>query len=1112
MQRGFAIVFVLFALAITYSWGQGTSYLTGFVTDSSGAVVSNATVLIIDEGTGTRYELKTTETGLYRSPTLPPGMYDVDVKAGGFQETITKAVEVLVGQPRSLDVALTVGAVTQSIEVNAAAPLLKTEDSGLGQSVQSQQISGLPYFNRSAGVLLALAPNVRYTGEDVISYGASRYNVAGFTNVNVLIDGTSAVGDREDVAQMVVNPSVEAVQEVKIDENQYSAQFGKDIGALVEMQTKSGTNDFHGGLYYYFRNEDLDSKNAFSQTRPVDREQLPGATFGGPILKNRLFFFSAFETDLATSPVGETLTVPTAAERTGNFSGLGKVIYNPATTVTNPITGAVTRTPFAGNMIPAMNFDPASQLALAYIPLPNVPGALANNLLTSTGTNLTKYRGVDRVDWNIGQNDHLYFDYLFDHTLNVNLGTPEYNALSPAASPSLAGFGFQFFTQSYSWSELHTFSPSFFMSNKIAWRPRYIMRANPAIDPGAQWAQKLGIKNYAGENLPASYGGDLGFPSYNFSGYTGLGPGSLQFAEHPIKEISYDLDLTYVHGAHTFKFGFQYEYGQHGAPDQTTPTGSFSFSPTESGLPGSANSGDAFASFLLGQVDSASTELGPLLIWHNSYFGSYIQDDWKVSRTLTFNLGLRWDIDAPVYEAQNRGNGFNFVEINPVSGTPGIVTFLNTPGHPDAGYFNVDWHRFAPRFGFAWQALPGTVVRGGYGIFNIDPDLGANTRAPALGFNTIANFNSPDSGVTPAFVLSNGFPSYPLGGNTALLTAGYGAVPVGQRPTTSPTFVNPNWKFGYAQNFNLSVQHQLPFNMLIEVAGQAALGRNLPISISWNQVPPALWGISGANYTRRPFPQYNNVTDVKNAEGTSNYWGGYVRLEKRYSKGLTLTANYSLQKTLGFLGGSQYYPWLSYGPSVYNEANGVTSVPYQLATISWVYELPIGPGHQYLNSGAMGRIFGGWSVGGLLSWNAGVPFGVTCSCDSLNSNGPLGNRVNIIGNPSLANPTPSLWFNTAAFAQPAFGTIGNFGGVLLGPADTRLDVTLKKIIPITERVRLSLVGEFFNFTNTPQFGPPDSNLGDPTFGITNGPGGGLGANTLGPYGQRQIQLGGRIDF
>jgi TonB dependent receptor len=500
------------------------------------------------------------------------------------------------------------------------------------------------------------------------------------------------------------------------------------------------------------------------------------------------------------------------------------------------------------------------------------------------------------------------------------------------------------------------------------------------------------------------------------------------------------------------------------------------------------------------------------LIWHNWYYGAYVQDDWKVRRNLTLNLGLRWDIDAPVYESQYRGNGFNFNAINPVSGTPGIVNFFNAPGGPVGGFYNIDWHRFAPRFGFAYQAVPQTVIRGGYGIFNINPNLGANTRAPSLGYTTVGQFNSPDGGVTPAFILANGFPNYPLGGDPSVLNASFGAVPVGTPPTTTPTFVNPRWKFGYVQNFNLSIQRQLPFNMLIEIAGQASLARNLPIQVNWNEVPPQFWGLTGNNYVHRPFPQYNNVTEVKNAEGTQNYWNGYVRLEKRFSKGLTLTSNYSLGKSLGFLGGSIYFPRLSYGPAIYNEANGVTAVPYQMATISWAYDLPWGHGQRWLNSGWVSYVLGGWSIGGVLSWNGGVPFGVTCSCDSLNGNSPLGNRVNIVGNPNLSNPTPSLWFNTAAFAAPPFGTIGNYGGTLLGPSNTRLDFTLRKMFSLTEHVKFTLLGEFFNFTNTPQFGPPDSNLGDPTFGQTNGPGPGLGANTLGPYGARQIQLGGRIDF
>ena len=1094
-------------------WAQGTAYLTGFVRDPTGAAVVGANIAIQNTNTGGHWDLKTTDDGVYRSPALSPGEYQLTVTASGFQESVAKGVSVLLGQSRDLDFTLQVGAVNQSVEVHATGVLLKTEDPGLGQNIEYKQVSTLPYFNRSAGVLLSLAPTVRYTGEDVISYGASRYNVGGFTNVNVMVDGASVNGDRTDVAQMVYNPSVEALQEVKVSTNQYSAEFGKDVGALVQMQAKSGTNSYHGGVYEYFRNEALDTMNAFSRTTPVDRQHMFGGTVGGPIKKDKLLFFASLEVQKSIAPAGVALTVPTAAMKKGDFSGVGRTIYDPSTTRTNPVTNQVVRDPFPGNIVPSNLFDSAALKALAYIPDPSNTGTLSGNLTASTGTRLTKYRNVNRVDWNISDADHLYGDFMFDHTLNENLGVPVYNRISPAASPTLSGFGFRFMTQTYNFTEMHTFSPSFFMTNRVVYRPRYIERVNPAVDPSKKWATTLGIKNFAGARLPESLGGDLGFPTYNFSGYTGLGPGSLLFQEKPIKEVSYDLDLTYVHGRHTFKFGYQMEFGQHGAPDQSLPTGSFSFGPIETGLPGSANTGDAFASFLLGGVDSASTTLGPALTWHNFYYSLYLQDDWKLTPSLTINLGIRWDIDGPVYESEFRGNAFDFYEINPVSGTPGVVKFLNRPGYPAKGFYNTDYKRFAPRIGFAWQALRKTVIRGGYGIFNTNPTLGANRRAPSLGFTTSGNFSSPDGGISPAFTLANGFPDYPLGGDLRLLNEGFGAVKPGQIPTTSPTFVDPNWHFGYVQNFNLSIQRELPFNMVVEIAGQGSLGRKLSIFRNWNEVAPQFWGITGANNIRRPFPQYGNVTQVKQAVGVTDYYNGYIRLEKRFSKGLTLISNYSYGRNLGFLGGSIYYPQLSRGPVVFDEANGATAIPYQTALISWSYDLPWGPGRSFLNTGLAAKILGGWNMGGIITLQGGVPFSISSGGDSLNGNSPLGGRVDIIGDPNaVANRSFDRWFNTAAFAQPTFGKIGNYGGFLLGPANRKLDFSLRKETAIRESIRFTLVGEFFNFTNTPQFGPPDGNLRSPTFGRTLGPGGGLGANTLGPWGARQVQIGARVDF
>lgn len=1110
-----AIVGILVAVALLCPvpalWAQGTAYLTGYVLDPTQAGVPDATVEIRNEVTGATLTLKTTDAGVYRSPAIEPGNYSVTVTAKGFQVAVLSGVTVELGQPRGLNIHLAIGQEQSKVEVTASAPLLKTEDSGLGQTVDYSQVSKLPYFSRSAGALLGLSPGVRYGGEDSISYGASRYNVAGWTNVNVMVDGAPVNGDREDVAQMTLNPSVEALSEVRVVTNQYSAEFGQDVGSLVLMETKSGSNDWHGGGYEYLRNEFFDSDNHFSHTRPLDRENMVGGTLGGSLIKNKLFFFTSQEGQFVKSPQGAVLTVPTVAMKQGDFSGL-PAIYDPSTT--NCVGSVCTRQQFANNQIPTANFDPVALKLLQYFPDPNLPGN-ANNLTASTGYSSRRYRGVARIDWSISDKDSFYGVWMMDRVTENNEGIDAYNKIDPAASPVAPGqgFGFQYQTQVYNFSETHLFSPNTFVTNRIIWRPRYITRLNPAVDPSKQYAETLGIKNYAGALLPASYGGDLGFPTFNFSGYTGLGPGLLLFQENPISEFDYQGSISLVRGSHTIKAGLQLERGEHGAPDQTTPTGAFTFGPLETSQPGVSGTGDAFASFLLGQVDQGSTELGPLLVWRNLYIAPWIEDDWKVSPKLTLNLGLRWDIDFPVTEEHNRGNSFNPAAINPVSGTPGVYEFLGVNGWP-TNFFNTDWKRFAPRIGFAYQLTDKTVVRGGFGMFGLDPTLGANTRAPSDGFTTNANFTSPDSGITPAFLLSQGFPSYPLGGDLSLLNASYGSVVVGQTPIASPTFVNRNWRIGYAENFNLSVQRELSDTAVVEVAAQGSLGRDLPYAQNLNEVAPQYWGLTGSNFARRPFPQFNNVTNVKYPEGNTNYYAGYIRFNKRFSHGLSLIANYNLGKTIGFVGGSIYYPQLSRSQVVYNQANGATGVPIHQATISWAYELPFGKGRAFFNSGMASNLLGGWDLGGIFTVHSGVPFNITSGTDSLNGNSPLGNRVNLVGNPIPTGQNPSHYLNASAFAVPAFGTIGSYCcSTLYSPNNAMVNVSLGKGFVLHEGYNLKFLAEIFNLFNSPQWGVPDTNLADPGFGTITGSSSGQGSGVSnGQDGARVMQLGVRLDF
>jgi hypothetical protein len=1116
------MIAVIIALTLQSSGvrAQGSAYISGYVFDPSHAVIPDVSVVIMDEATGVSTVIKSNDAGLYRSPTLTPGTYTISAERSGFKKLVRPGVVVTLGQPLGLDLNMELGEVGTEVRVTAEAPLLRTEDSGLGQSVEYKSVESLPLFNRNAGVMVSLTPGVRYLGEDFISYGASRFNGGGMGNVNVMVNGANVDSDRTDVNQMTYNPSVESLSEVRVVQNNYSAEFGQDVGMLVQMQTKSGSNALHGGVYEYFRNEAMDTYNGFSNTKPLDRQHIFGGSVGGPIKKNKLFFFNNFEGQKQRNPAGTLLTVPTVAMKNGDFSGLRDPqgnpiqIYDPASSRVDPATGNLIRDAFPGNIIPRDRWDPVAVNVFGLLPDPNLPGSITggNNLTGTISTTNDKWRNVLKMDWNISDSDKLDSSWFIDRTTVDVPGFNEYPLKAASPVGVLGGFGFNFQTQVFHFQETHTFSPNVFMMGAFEFRPRRIARSGPHIDPAAKYAETLGIKNYAGERLPPEFGGDLGFPSFSFTGYSPVGPGFLAFQEDPINEFNYSHNVTYIKGKHTFKVGAGMQKSTHGAPDQGLPTGSFDFSQLSTSLPGVTNSGNAMASFLLGQVNSASTSLGPLQIWRQWYYDAFIQDDWKVSPKLTFNLGFRWDIDAPVYEDNDNGNGFNPYQINPVSGTPGVVTFLGQNGNPRS-FYDTNYHRFAPRFGFAYRLTEKTVVRGGYGIFNTSPILGANRRAPNLGFTTAANFNSPDGGLTPTFILGNGFPDYPLGGDRTKLNDSFGAVPVGQTPTTGVTYLDRRWKFGYAQNFNLSIQRELPWNMIVEVAAQGVLGRNLSIFVERNEVPPEFWGVPGNNQVRRPYPQFSSVTQTKSQDGSTNYYAGTFRLEKRFSNGLNLIGNYAWSKSIGFTGGSIYFRDLSRGPTLYDESNNPTGQAYHQGLISWVYEFPAGPGKARLSSGALSKFLGGWSVSGIATLKSGVPFDIGSGIDSLNGNSPLGSRVNLIGDPNAGEQTPDHWFNTAAFAAPAFGTIGTYCcGLLTSPGNRQLNLAVAKVTKISERFGVKFSAEFFNFTNTPQWGVPETNLSSPNFGRITGA---LaeGANNNRPeVGARIVQMGLRIDF
>jgi hypothetical protein len=666
----------------------------------------------------------------------------------------------------------------------------------------------------------------------------------------------------------------------------------------------------------------------------------------------------------------------------------------------------------------------------------------------------------------------------------------------------------------YIFEETHTFSPTLVNTFRVGEH-----RVSPAYTPHGQvpgWTSYFGLKNVI---KPPDLSADLGFPEFSPSGYNQIGPG-IEVLNTTGEQGDWEWHdmLMLVRGREELRLGGDLEHTFASVACGDNPTGIYNFNQQSTDDPVTQAGGNGLASMELGQVISGSITDCPYppFYLHQNYFAPYVQDDIHVATNLTLNAGLRWELDLPLYEKFNRGSGFDPYAINPVSGTPGVITFQGEPGVPP-GWFHTDWVRFEPRFGFAYTLGSKTVIRGGYGIYGQTLALGTNRGAPELGFQDVnASFSSTNLGIAPAFILSEGFPSYPIG---ATRDDAYGAVAVGSSPTTSPRFVNPYWHPGYMQNFNLSIQRQLPGQILVQLAGTGALGRHLSMQTNINEVPPSLWGLTGNAQVRRPYPQFGSITNVEASEGVTNYWGGQIEVSKNAGAGLFLLSSLTWQKELGFMSEqSNYINNLTYGPVLFNLSNGPTGQPPWLLKIAAVYDLPAGPGRHYLRSGPASWVLGGWTIGANFNYASGAPMGIGTTNDSLNCECGAGSRVNqVLGEPVKGPQTPTEWFNPLIAVDPTFGQIGSMGIAppgLLSPSDAELDMSLSKAFTFHEHYSVKVSADAFNVSNTPQFGGPDTTLGTAGYDqITGAVGLGTGAGFSPPYDLARImQLGIRFSW
>ncbi|MEP7367074.1 MAG: carboxypeptidase regulatory-like domain-containing protein [Acidobacteriota bacterium] len=1064
--------FILSLAFCTTIYAQSSSgTLTGIVSDPSQARLADVALKLTNESTGVVLTAKTTSTGEYTFPLLASGSYRLEAELGGFQRASRTGIVMELGRTVRLDVALSLGQVSESVEVSGAAPLLESETATVGQFIENKTIADMPLNGRRVGDLLGLMGNGVYIQGDVIrprvSIGGGRADQQQW-----LLDGVNSSNIALEVPQALFNPPVEAVQEIRIQQSAYSAEFGNSSSGVIQMTTRSGTNKYTGLLYENLRNDKLDARNYFAANKPPLRWNVFGGAFGGPIIKNKTFFFSHVEFQRQRVGVVRNLTVPTALERGGNFSqtlnaaGVVQTVFDPATY--NSATR--TRTAFAGNIIPASRLDPVGAKIATYYPAAtNAPTNLAgaNNFNRNAVSALNITTWTSKFDHIFNDRDRLTVRYvLHDFPTFV---TPAYD--EPASDPNASNTVRR--AHSLLLNETHTFSPTMLNDFRFNWQPRNFHPTTLSIDQG--WPTKLGLKGVS----------DRAFPRINATPYAPLGSTAQERVQMPIHDTHIVDALTIFRGKHSIKVGGEIRLARNVDDLNSFMSGQFTFGlqPTQNPA-ATGNTGNSLASMLLGFPNSANILDSDLLDRRSKYFALFVQDDWKLTQNLTLNVGLRWEAHTPKFDANNRMNGFDATAINPVSGTPGVLTFAGLNG-VGSQLYNGDWNNFMPRIGIAWKpkGRTGTVVRAGAGAFYQVPLPGSNNNS--AGFAAQADYSTPDNGITAPFYLKDGFPGGPA---NPVLGPGYGAVPVGQTAALAFDFVETQRQLGYTLQWNFSVQQDVGRNSIVEVSYLGTVGHKLSgPNVNINQVRPELMGPGNAQ-VRRPFPQFGNISTVAPMWGNSSYHGVNFKYEKRFSDGLNLLANYTFSK---FIDDTPAAQEIGAAPGIQNyydrhseKALSGNDVRNRLA-FSSVYELPWGKGRKYMNEGPVALALGGWNIGAIVTLQQGSPYGLTTQANSTNAFAG-GQRVNVLRDPSLPSGerTVARYFDTTAVAAPLANTFGNAGrSILTGPGLANLNLSLLKNFKFHESWNLQFRLESFNALNHANFQEPGGALGSPTFGV-----------------------------
>lgn len=1053
-----------------------TGTITGTVKDSSGAVIPGVSVAVRNMGTNAMTMTVSDENGAYMAQRLPIGSYEVTAELQGFKRFLRANLELHVAERVRIDVVLQAGDLKETVEVTGAAPIVETESSEVSTLINNRQVLQMPLNGRNVISLVAMQPGVSSTLPSTLFVGlASLQSV--FVNGNRasqnnwMIDGADNNDAGSNLA-LINYVNVDAVGEVKILRSNYNAEFGRSGGGQINVVTKSGTNLFKGSAYEFYRSDKFDAINFFSTidyNGDGKRDPAPlkyhnfGATLGGPVMKDKLFFFWGEEFRRITSVRGggvQITRVPTAKQRAGDFSEFPTII------IRDPTTGQ----PFPGNVIPSARIDSLAKGLLGRFPMPNAdPTVLGGNRNFSVGTpQIRNFREeLVRVDYRLSNSHQVYARFINDaipseEPFGEVFGT--FNAAFPGIANTKTDNPGRSFVGTWNWvvnaKMLNEFSFNYSRGAIFSTITGNAQRdvSIPKVFSGAPGDDLLpGI----------AFGGSGGYGGWNF-----FGPYDNTYGSYRIKDT-----ITKNNGNHALKAGIlmSWEFKNENAAGGTN--GAFTFPGTSSSA--FTSSGDAFADFLLGRA-SAYSETNVDITSHLRYqmYEAFVQDDWKVRSNLTLNLGLRWSYILPPYDTNNVLNNFdpstwtaakayaigadNLRVTGTGKGDPLNGIIVAGKNSPYGNYVTAkDATSFGPRLGFSWDVFRDgkTAVRGGYGQY-FD--------------RTLVGIALQNAFVNPPFVYSAVFNAAGAAGNPTLANPAAGAARNNEALVVNLNAMSPNFKVPTTHQYSIGMQRQLLWGFTIDAAYVGSQGRNLLWAMDINQTPAGTLSPTNAG---RPYTGFGNIM-MRSTEATSSYNSLQASLMRRWSKGLQLTVNYTLSKAVTDSSSDRS----DFVQDINNKSAERAVASYDrthIFSMQYVYELPFfnDPSNKLLYN-----TVGGWQISGTTRYASGLPLTMAQAANTSNSFGNVSRRPDLIGDPN-GPKTIEQWFNTAAFANPAANTFGNSPrSVVRGPHQHLTDIGLFKNFAVHQRIGLQFRWEIFNAFNETNFSAVGTTFPSATFG------------------------------